>query len=305
MPRYQRYARRLAVCVLLVLASTTACQPTPTTTEQFLPPYLRLRLCAGEAQMTQAGSSQWTPMPREVGIEGKAQVSSSTEGGVRLCFGDGSTLELAPETTVELSDPGVFPRLQLTVIEGSVLLRGTQRSYEFVLPECSVTLLSVPSRLRVKSEGETARLTVETGSATCTYRAEALVLTECWGVYALPGREPLVSNFCAAMATATAEAMAHTPSPTPEGAGATASPTPSPSPAPTREGTPPTPTPPPPTDTPLPPPPPPPNTRPPPTNTPAPTSTSPPTATPSPTPTPTPTIRPTLTPSTVAPPSTP
>jgi len=313
MPRYPRDVRQPAVCMLLVLALVTACQGTPTTTEHFLPPYLRLRLCGGEAQMLQAGSLQWTTMAEEVSIESSTQITTSTEEGVRICFGDDSTLELAPETSVELSNPRVFPRLQVKLLEGAILFEGTQQSYEFILPECSATLLSVPSRLRIESEGEAVRLTVETGSVTCAYGAETLVLSECQEVYASPGREPLVGNFCAVIATATAEATARTPSPTPQEPEATpspsstpgggeviSSPTPPPSPVPAWWTA--TATPLPPTDTPAPPPPPT-RTQPPPTNTPLPTSTSPPTATPLPTSTPT--IRPTPGPPATIPTSTP
>lgn len=295
----------LLLLVIVLAGLIVTCQSTSTETGPFTPPYLRLRLCGGKAQLQWSGSSEWTAMEGEISIEGSGQIVADAVEGARFCLGDGSTLELAPEVTIEVRNPRVFPRLQVVLQQdGSLLFEAQNPSYEFVVPVCSVTLLSVPSRLKIEVSGETTHLMVEEGAVACAMEEETLTLLECWEMYAVAGKEPEVSEYCAASATAAAPTTTLRPSPTRWEVEPTATPTPSstPSPTPTPTLTPtprrviptPTPTPIPPTDTPPPQPPPPtkppPPTAPPPTNTPAPPPTEPP-------PTPTTSMKPTTTPS--------
>jgi hypothetical protein len=270
--------------------------------------------------MQAAEGSEWATMGEEARftIEERSRIVADAVEGAQLFLGDSSTLELDPGTILELRNPRTLPRLQVFVQEGSLLFFAQKPSYEFVTPTGLVTLLSVPSLIRIEVHGETTRLSVEEGAATYQGETETLMLPTCREMYIEPGKEPDVTEFCSPATTAPLSAPTHTPpgptpttapyatpsaapsatpSPTPY---ATPSPTPSatPSPTPTLDLTPtpeetvppPTPTPLPPTDTPVPPAKPkatkPPPTQPPPTAEPTKEPTQPPPTQPRPTPAP-------------------
>ncbi|MDY7079042.1 MAG: hypothetical protein SXV54_19170 [Chloroflexota bacterium] len=304
----------LAVLAIIVVA----CQGPPTAaTEQWTPPYLQLHLSAGKAKVQWPNTSEWITLEGEtsIAIQETGRIIADETEGVQFSLGDGSTLELSPGAVLEAQNPRTFPRLQVTLRDGSLLFVAQKPSYEFLLPTCSVTFLSIPSEIKVEINGEAVNLAVEEGAITCALEAEKLTLTTCQGTHLVQGEEPEVTKFCVASTEIAPPTPTLSPSPTPWWAEPTATPFPSPSssPTPTHTLTPTrrrvwptlTPTPVPPTDTPPPPPPPPPKSKPtntpppPPTNTPPPpppTSTpAPPTNTPPPdTPRPTPTsVRPT------------
>ncbi len=228
--------RKAALLLLAVLVGLfAACQSPPTATEEFTPPYLQLRLCGGKAQLQWQGSSEWTAMEGGISIKDSAQIVADTEAGAEFCLGDGSTLELAPEAAMEVKNLRVFPRLQVTLQEGSLLFEAQKPSYEFVLPVCLVTLLSIPSRFRLEVSDEMTHLAVEEGAVTCELETETLTLLTCWEMYAVPGEEPEVSEYCDPRAMTTPSALTPSPSPTPLRVEPTETtmPTPSPSPSPT------------------------------------------------------------------------
>jgi hypothetical protein len=289
----------LLLTALMVLIA--ACQSPPAATEQWLPPYLQLRLDGGRAQVQWPGTSEWTTMAGRaiIVVEEAIQIGGDVEEGTRFYLGDGSTLELAPEAIMEVKNPRTLPRLQMILRGGSLLFVAQAPSYEFLVPVGSVTLLSIPSRVRIEIDGETTRLGVEEGAVACALESETLTIIPGWEMYARAGEEPEVTEFVVADATASPATPALSPTPTPRGTTTPSSFSTSMStgtPVPTRGRLlqTPTPTPVPPTDTPLPPPPPPPPpqpTEPPPPPTseppPAPTSEPPPPPTEPPPPPPT------------------
>lgn len=312
---HKRVLSRLLPIVLVGLV--VACQSTATGNGQFTPPYLRLRLCGGEAQVRWSDSSEWTAMEGEISVDGSGQIVADAAEGARFCLGDGSTLELAPGVTVEVQNPRVFPRLRVTLSDGSLLFEAQRPSYEFVVPVGSVTLLDVPSRLRIEVSEDRTHVVVEEGAVACSLETRTLTLLACWEMYAVAREEgeepvePLVIDYCAANAVPGLPTLTPFPSPTRWEAEPTATPTLSPTPSstpsptltPTRRGMTRTPTPmpvtappatAPPSTAPPPPPTAPPPTAPPPT-APPPTA-PPPTALPPTEPPPT-SVKPTLTPS--------
>lgn len=287
--RFVRYGRPAYLFLAVLLTSLlAACRGSSPTVEPFAPPYLRLRLCEGQAQLQHPGSADWAAMEGEIVIESQVRVMADAVEGARLCLSDGSLLDLAPATAALLRNPRVFPRLQVVLEEGGLLFSAQAPSYEFTLSVCPVAFLSVPTRIRIEVSGETTHLMVEEGAVNCTRDTEVLTIFACWELYTESDEEVRITEFCSARATATASAIVPT-------ATNTFTPFPTFTPTPTRAVvvSTPTPSPLPPTDTPPSPPPPP---RPTSTPTPRPTDTPHPTDTPTPKPTDTP--RPTLPPTT-------
>jgi len=278
-PRRRAGSRRKAVCFLLVvpalllvasIALVSACQSPPPVTKEWTPLYLQLRLCEGAAQVQAPDASGWTAMEKDVSvtIEEKSRIVAMEEGA-RFCLGDGSTLELSPESVMEVQNPRTFPHLKIVLQHGNLTFVAQRPSYELVMPACPVELLNVPVRIRGEVVGEVTRLAVEEGAVTCALEAETLTLLSGREMYAKPGEEPMVTEFEVPATDAGGSFATLTPSPsaTPEGVEPTMTSTPSPSPSPTPTATPsptptrrrivftPTSTPLPPTDTPAPPPP--------------------------------------------------
>ena len=196
---------RLGVCPVaayLLLAMLTvplvACQGAPRVTEQWRPPYLQLNLYAGKAQVQLSDGADWTPVEGKTGItvEDKGQIVADAAEGAKFFLGDGSTLELAPGTVIEIQNPRTFPRLQVIVQKGSLLFFAQKPSYEFIIPICSMTLLSIPSLIRIEVNSETTHLAVEEGAVTCQLETETLTLPTCREISITPGEEPDVTEFC-------------------------------------------------------------------------------------------------------------
>ncbi|HIQ01832.1 MAG TPA: hypothetical protein EYH30_06850, partial [Anaerolineales bacterium] len=197
--------------LLAVLAGLiVSCQRSPTTTESFAPPYLRLHPCGGRPLWQQPGTSDWVEMEGEITVEDAVWVGAEATEGGRLCLGDESTIDLMPGARVELRNPHIFPRLQVTLEEGALLFEAQRPAYEFLLPVCTVTLLGAPTRLKIEIGGETTRLVVEEGGVNCALEAETLTIFACWEMVARSAEDITVSEFCSAIATATASAMAPT-----------------------------------------------------------------------------------------------
>ena len=232
---HKRVLSRLLPIVLAGLV--VACQGTATGNGQFMPPYLRLRLCGGEAQVRWSDSSEWTAMEGEISVEGSGQIVADAAEGARFCLGDGSTLELAPGVTVEVQNPRVFPRLRVTLSDGSLLFEAQQPSYEFVVPVGSVTILDVPARLRIEVSEDRTHVVVEEGAVACALEMRTLTLLACWEMYAVAREEgeepvePLVIDYCAASVTPDLSTLAPFPSPTRWETEPTATPTLSPTPS--------------------------------------------------------------------------
>jgi hypothetical protein len=249
--------RGLVYLLLTTLAviSVAACQRAPEVTEQWAPPYLEMHLFAGKVQVQGAEGSEWTTMEGKAGftLEERGQIIADPVEGAQLFLGDGSTLELDPGTILELRNPRTLPRLQVIVQEGGLLFFAQKPSYEFIISTRPVTLLSVPSLIRIEVHGDTTRLSVEEGAATYQGETGALTLPTCREMVVEAGEEPDVTEFCAPSTMVPPS----TASPTPLGFEPTTTPSTSatPTPTPTPEDTvpPPTPTPLPPTDTPVPP----------------------------------------------------
>jgi len=222
-----RVHRASALLLAVLVLVTAACQPTPVATEQWIPSYLELNLYSGKAQLQWPGESDWTGMEGKAGItihEG-GRISTDTSGGAKFFLGDGSTLELGPETTMEVQNPRTFPRLQMIIERGSILFFAQKPSYEFVLPFCTVELLSVPSLIEVEIVGETTRLAVEEGAVTCEMEGETVTLPTCREMVVRPGEEPVITDFCTLGTVVAPPTPTASPSPTPEGFVPSATPT--------------------------------------------------------------------------------
>jgi hypothetical protein len=222
-----RVHRASALLLTVLVLVTAACQPTPVATEQWIPSYLELNLYSGKAQLQWPGESDWTGMEGKAGItihEG-GRISTDTAEGAKFFLGDGSTLELGPETTVEVQNPRTFPRLQMIVESGSILFFAQKPSYEFVLPVCTVELLSVPSLIEVEVTGETVRVAIEEGAVTCEMEGETFTLPTCREMVVRPGEEPDITDFCTLSTVVAPPTPTASPSPTPEGFVPSATPT--------------------------------------------------------------------------------
>lgn len=227
-----RVHRASALLLTVLVLATAACQRTPVATEQWIPSYLELNLYSGKAQLQWPGESDWTGMEGKAGItihEG-GRISTDTAEGAKFFLGDGSTLELGPETTVEVHNPRTFPRLQMIVESGSILFFAQKPSYEFVLPFCTVELLSVPSLIEVEVTGETTRLAIEEGAVTCEMEGEMVTLPTCREMVVRSGEEPDITDFCTLSTVVAPPTPTASPSPTPEGFVPSATPTASPTP---------------------------------------------------------------------------
>jgi hypothetical protein len=272
--------QKLAYLLLsaLTVISVAACQRRASAAaDQWAPSYLRMHLSAGEVRMQAAEGAEWATMGEEARftLEEKGRIVADAVEGAQFFLGDSSTLELDPGTVLELRNPRTLPRLQVIVQDGSLLFFAQKPSYEFITSTGLVTLLSVPSLIRIEVHGETTRLSVEEGAVTYQGETGTLMLPACREMYIEPGKEPDVTDFCSPAITAPLSP----PTPTPSGSApntapyatpsaapsatpsATPSPTPSATPSPTPPATPtpeetvppPTPTPLSPTDTPVPP----------------------------------------------------
>ena len=140
----------------LAVISVAACQRAPEVTEQWAPPYLEIHLFAGKVQVQGAEGSEWTTMEGKAGftLEERGQIIADAVEGAQLFLGDGSTLELDPGTILELRNPRTLPRLQVIVQEGGLLFFAQNPSFEFIISARPVTLLSVPSLIRIEVHGE-------------------------------------------------------------------------------------------------------------------------------------------------------
>ena len=312
----------LVLLAIIALASVGGCRPAPAASEPFTPPYLRLTLCGGDAEVQQPGDTGWRMAGDEIRIEERVRLQADAAEGARFCLGDDSVLELAPAAQVVLENPRILPRLQIRLDGGSLQFVAQKPSYAFLLPGCSLTVATTPARVTVEMTAGEAHFMVDEGALTCSSEAGTVTLIRCQDLRASEGAVPQFGRFCEATPVPTVATQSSTLEPPSRTAGPTATPTVTATPSPTATSTPraqaPRPTatlaPPTPTDTPTspPPPPPPPATSPPqprPTNTPAPQPTDtplpppteppptipPPTDTPRPPPTP-PAPRPTPTP---------
>jgi hypothetical protein len=273
--------------------------------------------------MQSPGESEWTVLESGADIivtETYRLIADAVEGA-EFSVGDGSLLDMSPGAIIEIKNPRTLPRLQVTLREGTLLFTAQEPSYELFTSACPVSLLSIPSTIEIEVNGETTRLAIEEGAATCALEEKTLTLPMCRELLLRPDEEPEVSVFCTASTptpppvmtispsstpwwsdstqtlTATTSIPTPTTTPTPTLVPPTALPTDTPtSPPPPTSRPRPEPTKPPPTEPPPPPPtepPPPPPTEPPPTE-PPPTEPPPPPNTPRPTEVPS---RPTSTPS--------
>jgi hypothetical protein len=285
--------KRRITCLLLAMfiISIAACQGQQSAvTEQWLPPYLRLQLRAGKVQVQWPGSSEWTTMEGKASLAVEEEISmiADSEEGVQFLLGDGSTLELAPQAAMQLQNLRTFPRLHVVLQEGALLFVAQETTYEFVVPACLITILSVPAHLSIEVDDEGTHLIVKEGVAACATDTETVTLPAGQEMHmASSDAGPEITEYTDAGTTATV--LAVTPSPEP-----TTTPTPSPTNTPALTPTVVIPTPtqtPPPTEPPPPPakprptePPPPPTEPPPPPTEPPPPPTEPPPARPTPTP---------------------
>ena len=257
-PNLRRRDAYLLLAALTVLI--VACRPAPAVTEQWMPPYLQLNLYAGSAQVQLSDGSEWTMVGEEkasIAIKDRGQIVADATAGAKFFLGDGSTFDLAPGTAIEIQNPRTIPRLQVTVLQGSLQFFAQEPSYEFVVPACSMTLLSVPALIRIEADDQATRLAVDAGAATCNLGAEVLTLPTCREVTMRAGEEPQVTEFCTPstpITPATPTILATATAGTGETIEPTAEPSPLPTSTPTRAVVPTSaPTPVPPTDTPEPP----------------------------------------------------
>jgi hypothetical protein len=210
--------RKALGCLLLaVLVAVTACQSPSPVNEQWTPLYLQLHLSAGKARAQWLGESEWTVLENGASatIEEMGQIIADDVEGARFSTGDGSTLELNPGAVMEVQNPRTLPHLQVTLRDGTLLFTAQEHSYEISTPACSVSLPSIPSQIKIEVNGETTRLAVMEGAATCTFEEETLTLPTGREMVVRPNEEPEVFEFCVASTAAPAPTMSLSPPPTP------------------------------------------------------------------------------------------
>lgn len=293
----------LALAILLV-----ACQRQSVETETWVPPYTRLSLRSGGAQLQECGETEWAEMEpdQEIIIQSQCHILTDADEGAAFDLADGSTLDLDPASMVALHNPGTLPHLRITLQEGSLRFTAHEPSYEIIIPACSMTFLTTPSQVRVQVEDDTTHAAIEEGAMACPRESGALTLLRCQEIHTQTGEDFDITEFCVVETPTVPMIRTRRPSPTPVELQPTETTrpvfAPTWTPSPTSEI---------PTDTP-PPPPPPTSTRRRPTRTPVPpspppppTDTPPPPPTDTPRPTPTPPPPPTNTPRPTSPPPSP
>jgi hypothetical protein len=229
-------APNLGSTLLLVLLVTiaVACQPASSAslTEQWTPSYLQLRLSAGEARLQLPGDSKWITLEKEaiITIEETGQIVADAVEGVQFSVGNDSILELSPGTEVELQNLRTFARLQVTLRDGNLLFVAREPSYEFLVSDYSVSLLSIPSQVEIEVNGDTVRVGIEEGAVACTTEEETFTVSVCREIFLSPGQEPQITDSCIAVAeTPPTFTSSMAPSSTPGQAEETMTPSPSPS----------------------------------------------------------------------------
>lgn len=243
LPAASHQRRTVLLAAGLLLLAVLACQSTPAPTETWIPPYLQAFLCGGAARVRWAEAADWSELQAgtPVVLRKPAEVMALTEGA-RLCLGDGSTLELSPGARVALQEPGSFPLLDVTVLDGEVTLVAQKASYRVGTAAISMTLLEVPSRVRVRLNGGAVYARIEEGAVNCATDDESITLPSCWEMRKPEGEAVQVGVFCATRIptpSPTATRLGPTPTqtvqPSPSPSPGQPSPTPpSPSPTPTR-----------------------------------------------------------------------
>lgn len=234
---------RLAVLVLLA-SLLTACQGAAQPTEKPLPAYLQLLPCGGKPQVRWSGSSEWLAVEAPIDLDTDARIAAEGDDEGRLCAADGSVVELAPQTAIDVGPTQDGSRLAIALQEGSLLFLALEPTYQFVAPACLVSVSDVPARVSVALNSKTTRLRVEEGKAICVMETETITLETCSEVIAAPGAEPEIGQYCLAAPLPAATPVSRSPTPvtpTREPTGtptATVTPSPTPSATPTSTPTP-------------------------------------------------------------------
>ncbi|MFW6116068.1 MAG: hypothetical protein ACOC7Y_03285 [Chloroflexota bacterium] len=205
------------------------------------PAFLRLVPCGGTARQLRSDSAVWETLDTRLVIGDAMQLAALDAGDARLCFADGSIVELGAGAAIDVRPSSDGSHLEMELRQGDVLLLAQELSYQFKTAACAVMLEEVPARLRVEREGEATRLTVEQGSAVCRRGSETSFLGTCWQLVAGPSDAVEVIRTCGEAARPSetetpSPADTATPAPVPTAASPTqprpASPTP---PQPTEE----------------------------------------------------------------------
>lgn len=179
------------LAVLLV-----ACGGGAAPTEEPSPDHLRVVPCGGSARMQRPDSSEWVAVDTEIAVEEQIAVAAEGDARARLCLGDGSVLELAPDAAVEMRPSEDRSRLMVTLQEGSVRLLARQPSYALTTSACPVNVSDVPARIQVERRDDATHLMVEQGSAVCATGSDPTLLPTCWELVAAPGAEPEIAQYC-------------------------------------------------------------------------------------------------------------
>jgi ferric-dicitrate binding protein FerR (iron transport regulator) len=176
-------------------------------------------------------------------VEGKVRIEAEGNQDARLCPDDGSLLELAPGSAVDVRPADDRSRLVVALQEGSLQLLAREPSYQFATSACPLSVSDAPARIQVERRDGATHLMVEKGSAVCASGSEPTLLPTCWELVVAPGEEPQIAQYCgvtaevpATVTLAATAALPSTVSPTVEAPSGT--PSPSPPPEATREPTP-------------------------------------------------------------------
>jgi hypothetical protein len=182
---------------MVLAALLGACGSSNSPAEELLPDHFRVVPCGGAAQIQRSTSSEWVALDTEIGVEEAVPVTSAGDDGARLCFADGSVLELDPDSALEMRPAEDRSRLVIDLQEGRALLLARRPSYGFDTTACPVSVSDAPARLRVEEREDGTHLMVEQGSAVCATGSEPTLLPTCWELVAAPGVEPEVAQYCA------------------------------------------------------------------------------------------------------------
>jgi hypothetical protein len=217
---------RLAVLTMLA-ALLAACQGPATPTERSLPAYLRLVPCGGEPQLQWSGSSEWRAVEAPIALDREARIVVEGSSGGRLCAADGSVLELASGSTIDVGPAQEASRLEMALREGELLFLALEPPYQFAAPGCLLSVVDAPTRFTVELNSDTTRLRVEEGRATCVTESDTITVGTCTEITAALGVEPQIGQYCIATPQPTPTPVTRSPTPV------TPSPTPTDTPTPT------------------------------------------------------------------------
>ncbi len=152
--------------------------------------------CQGDAQYKKAGSTSWTAAQAGQALAENDLVSTGTGSGMTVTFFDGSTIELKPDTRVEIQDlaAGKTPAVRLQQEIGQTWSKVTRLvdqagRYEIETPAAVAAVRGSQMIVEVVANGTTSVGNVE-GAIIVTAQGEEVTIPEGQHITVVPGSAP-------------------------------------------------------------------------------------------------------------------